>query len=265
MLSLGHDFPFGFEGIAEDTRLRAVRAAGFDAVMFHWQGAGDAGRRLNMIGRAGLRVRTVHFPQEEMMDFWRAGETGERLERQLLEAVRALGGWDIPHLVVHTTRRDLTPEPNETGLRRFARAAEAGERYGVDIALENTRYLRYNRYLFERIASPRLGFCFDCGHAQCFTPGEDPLGLFGDRLRTTHLHDNDGSRDEHRLIGEGSVDLRRVFLRLRQLDAEDYNLESRYAPRPGERPWTLEEYLERAYTRLSACLRQAEEDINALS
>ncbi len=265
MSSCGHDFPFGFSRIGEESQLRAVKNAGFDAVMIHWQEekGKSACARYDEIIRLGLAVRTAHFPQERMMDLWREGEAGDALEKQLLQAVREAGERGVAHMVVHTTRRNLTPEPNETGLRRFSRAAEAGEKYGVNIALENTRYLRYNRYLLDRIASPRLGFCFDCGHANCFTPGEDPLALFGSRLVTTHLHDNHGAEDEHRLIGEGLVDLRRVFLRLRRLNATEYNLESRYAPLPGEKPWTLEEYLEKAYSRLQACLKQAEKDFYA--
>ena len=261
----GHDFPFGFQEVPESSRLRAVKEAGFGAVMIHWQSEGgkDACRRYDDVIRAGLEISTAHFPQEQMASFWMDNEAGDALEKRLLQAVREAGERKIAHMVVHTTRRDITPEPNETGLRRFARAVEAGEKHGVRIALENTRFLRYNRYLFDRIASPYLAFCFDCGHANCFTPGEDPLAMFGARLVTTHLHDNDGSRDQHKLIGEGSTDMDRVFRRLGALGAKEYNLESRYAPEPGERGWQMEEYLSGAYARLRAYAARAQIDSRA--
>ena len=74
----------------------------------------------------------------------------------------------------------------------MGRALEEAQAQGVNIALENTRFLRYNQYLYQRLNSPRLKFCFDSGHANCYTPQEDPLALFGDKLCTMHLHDNYG-------------------------------------------------------------------------
>lgn len=262
MMSWGHDFPFGFIGIPEKIRLEAVRDFGFDAVMLHWQEENglDPCRRFDLVAKTGLQVHTVHFPQERMADMWREGDAGDRLTEEIIAALREISERKISHMVVHTTRRLETPEPNETGLKRFARAAEAAERCGVDLAVENTRFLRYNRYLFDRIDSPRLAFCYDCGHNNCFTPKEDALELFGDRLVTTHLHDNHGIRDEHMLIGEGSVDLNRVFRRLVDRGVKEFNLESRYTPIPGEEPWTLDEYLEKAIGRLKAYIAQAQND-----
>ena len=259
MLSIGHDLPFGFQDIPETDRLLALRAAGFDAVMIHWQEADGLGpcERYDRIIRTGLRIRTAHFPQEQTADLWREGEAGDRVEAQMVQALRELGERGIPHLVVHTTRKKITPEPNETGAARFARAVEAAEKYGVNIALENTRFPWYNQYLYDRISSPRLAFCFDCGHAHCFTPGMDPLAMFGDRLVTTHLHDNHGHKDEHLLIGEGTVDLEDVFRRLAAKGMTEYNLETRYRPDPDKPAWSLEEYLEKAFSRLTAHLRQA--------
>ena len=265
MISWGHDFPFGFLEVPEKERLHAVRAAGFDAVMIHWGAMNgvDACARYDAVVQAGLDVHTVHFPQEHTADFWREGDAGDRLTDQAVQAVREIGERGIAHMVVHTTRRLETPEPGPIGARRFARIAEAGEKYGVNIALENTRFLHYNQYLFRHIDSPRLRFCYDCGHNHCFTPGEDALGMFADRLVTTHLHDNHGARDEHLLIGEGDIDLPALFLRLVRMGVDQFNLESRYIPAPGKRPWTLGEYIEKAYRRLRRYTEQAETDFHA--
>ena len=248
MAYLGQDFPFGFDDIPVWDRLLAVKAAGFDEVMIHWQeeNGKTVQDRFDEILRAGLRVRTAHFPQEHMADLWREGEAGDGLEKQLLKALQEAGERGIENLVVHTTRRLETPPPNETGAARMKRAAEAAEQAQVNIALENTRFLQYNQYLFSHISSPRLKFCYDCGHAHCFTPGYDPLALFGDKMVTMHLHDNHGLRDEHLLIGEGNIDLSLLFSRLSAYHPVSYNLESRY--RGGE--LSLEEYLAVAHGRL---------------
>ncbi|MBQ9264383.1 MAG: sugar phosphate isomerase/epimerase [Clostridia bacterium] len=265
MSSLGHDFPFGFSHISVLDRLLAVKAAGFDDVMIHWQEEDrmDACRRFDQIMKAGLCIHTVHFPQETAADLWREGEAGDRLEAQLIQTLRETGERKVAHLVVHTTRRLITPPPNETGVRRLSHAVEAAEKYGVNIALENTRFLSYNQYLYDHISSPRLGFCYDCGHANCYTPGQDPFARFGDKMVTMHLHDNHGKEDEHLLIGEGSIDLPFVFRRLAARHPESYNLESRYYPADGARAWTLEEYLATAVARLRGYIAQAENDFRA--
>ena len=267
MSSWGHDFPFGFLDVPQEDRLRAVRDARFDAVMIHWQEENgmDACHRYDEVLRFGLKVHTVHFPQGHMADLWREGDAGDRLEKDMLAALRELGERGVAHMVVHTTRRLETPEPCPTGLRRFARLTEAAEKYGVNIALENTRFLRYNQYLFDRIDSPRLAFCFDCGHNHCFTPGEDALALFGSRIVTTHLHDNHGLKDEHLLIGEGSVDLQSVFLRLTRLGVDQFNLESHCRRHAANNPFPMEEYLHMAYARLRAYAGQAQHDFRAES
>ena len=256
MAYLGQDFPFGFEDIPAETRLRAVKSAGFDEVMIHWQEENGSSpkERYDQVIRAGLHVRTVHFPQEAMADLWREGEAGDRLEALMLSALREAGERGIDNMVAHTTRRLETPPPNETGLRRIFHCVEAAEKWGVNLALENTRFLQYNQYLFSRVPSPRLTFCYDCGHAHCFTPGYDPLALFGGRMTTMHLHDNHGLQDEHLLIGEGNIDLSLLFYRLAAYHPVSYNLESRC--RGGGMP--LEEYLAVACGRLKYYVNRAE-------
>jgi len=265
MPSFGHDFPFGFPHLPVWDRLLAMKAAGFDDVMIHWQEEDgvDPCRRFDQLLRAGLHVHTVHFPQETAADLWREGEAGDRLEAQLIETLRQMGERRVDHLVMHTTRKLITPPPNETGARRIAHAVEAAEKYGVNLALENTRFLNYNQYLYDRISSPRLAFCYDCGHANCYTPGEDPFARFGDKMVTMHLHDNHGQRDEHLLIGEGSIDLPFVFRRLAAKRPASYNLESRYRPENAAHVWTMEQYLDAAITRLRANVAQAENDFRA--
>ena len=248
MAFLGQDFPFGFEDRPAVERLRAVKSAGFDEVMLHWQeNQGKSAKEwFDLATAEGLHIRTVHFPQERMADLWRDGEDGDALERSLLRAIRNAGERNIENVVMHTTRRLETPPPNEIGVRRTMHAVEAAEKWGVNLALENTRFLQYNQYLFRRISSKRLTFCYDCGHAHCFTPGYDPLALFGDKMTTMHLHDNHGQRDEHLVIGEGNIDLALLFTRLAALRPVSYNLESH--DQGGH--MQMEEYLIVAYGRL---------------
>ena len=181
---LGIDFGFGYQHVEPRERMRAIRAAGFDDVMLWWGNEhvatdGTPQALFEVAQREGLRVRTAHFPTDQTPELWREGEAGDAYERQLISAVRDCGVRDIENLVVHTTKKLITPEPNPIGVRRVSHAVEEAERCGVNLAWENTRFLRYNAYLYEHVPSTRMRFCFDAGHANCFTPNEDPLGRPG--------------------------------------------------------------------------------------
>jgi sugar phosphate isomerase/epimerase len=61
--------------------------------------------------------------------------------------------------------------------------------------------------IVREVGSPWLGFTVDVGHAH--TAGIPPALLLhhlGPRLWHVHVHDNSGQGDQHRALGEGSVD-----------------------------------------------------------
>lgn len=51
-----------------------------------------------------------------------------------------------------------------------------------------------------------VGFCFDIGHAHFGDGVRESFEVMKSNIRSTHLHDNHGERDEHLWIGEGSID-----------------------------------------------------------
>ena len=253
--TLGQNFRFGSFDKPPLERMKAIRRSGFDDVMLWWgdefAGCDGAPRQLwRMAREQGLQVRTVHFPSTFAHHLWLTGEEGRLYERALAAAVRDCAAFEIEHLVVHTTRQLITPEPNPSGAARLGRVLGIAEREGVNIALENTRFLRYNQYLYDLLDSPRLKFCFDSGHANCYTPLEDPLSLFGERLCTMHLHDNYGPQagDQHHPMGEGTVDFGALLGRLAALRPQSYNLESYVSPRYMR--LTMDEYLAMSYRGL---------------
>ncbi len=75
----------------------------------------------------------------------------------------------------------------------------------------------FHRRLFEKLSSPFFGFCLDVGHQNSFssTPMAEWLHVLGDFLQELHLHDNDGSLDQHRPVGSGTVDFQTLFRFLR--------------------------------------------------
>lgn len=63
--------------------------------------------------------------------------------------------------------------------------------------------------VLDALSHPRLGFCFDIGHWNCFGRQlelDDYLALIGRHLIHLHLHDNHGAHDSHLPAGQGSID-----------------------------------------------------------
>jgi sugar phosphate isomerase/epimerase len=70
---------------------------------------------------------------------------------------------------------------------------------------------------FEHLQDQDVGFCLDTGHQAAFsrTSLERWMALLGPYLRQLHLHDNCGCEDEHMAVGEGHIDFKAVFKRLK--------------------------------------------------
>lgn len=78
------------------------------------------------------------------------------------------------------------------------------------------------------VEHPDFGLCLDMGHAHCYAddPVTDWIREAGPYLKHIHAHDNDGSGDRHRAIGEGNIPMAEVFSMLEAL--------------PQELTWTIE-------------------------
>lgn len=71
---------------------------------------------------------------------------------------------------------------------------------GVEILLENIPNglsSAEKLLLFLRQTHLDLGFCFDSGHANIMGGVEHEFALMQDRIRSLHIHDNDGVNDVH--------------------------------------------------------------------
>ena len=104
----------------------------------------------------------------------------------------------------------------------------AGQR-GVQILLENTPNKlssgeRLNFFLGQ--THLKLNYCFDIGHAHMNGGVEGEFEVMKDRIRSTHLHDNNGIDDSHLYPGQGSIDWKAAMRLL--------------SSRPGQYPLLLE-------------------------
>ncbi len=81
---------------------------------------------------------------------------------------------------------------------------------GSRLMLENVYETRPEqvRGLFDRLDSTKFGCCLDIGHLNVFSdrPLSDWVEVLGPFIGQLHLHDNDGTFDQHSGLGNGSID-----------------------------------------------------------
>ncbi len=101
------------------------------------------------------------------------------------------------------------------------------DRSGVAVCMENVldQYPRPLAEVCSQVHCPDFGVCLDIGHAFCY--GKDPLQTWAETLkgciRHIHVHDNNGSRDQHLALGAGKIPYRETLSRL--LDSNDCTVE----------------------------------------
>jgi sugar phosphate isomerase/epimerase len=91
---------------------------------------------------------------------------------------------------------------------------------GVEVLLENTPNAistgeRLN--LFLNSTHLNLNYCLDVGHAHLASGVGNEFNEMKSRIRSVHLHDNDGKSDSHLLPGEGTIDWKLTMKLLRLL------------------------------------------------
>ncbi|HML16016.1 MAG TPA: sugar phosphate isomerase/epimerase family protein [Bryobacteraceae bacterium] len=101
----------------------------------------------------------------------------------------------------------------------------AGQR-GVEVLLENTPNALASAerlLMFLEQTHLDLNFCFDTGHANMHEGVEGAFRLMKSRIRSTHVHDNNGEDDSHlfpMIADGGTIDWRKAMESLRTLGAD---------------------------------------------
>ena len=107
----------------------------------------------------------------------------------------------------------------KNSIETWGALAAVAEEADTIIALENVyeREPRVMQRLLSACDSPRLRFCFDAGHYQAFSSAslEDWIESLAPYLHQLHLHDNQGTADEHLPVGCGAFPFSRLFALLR--------------------------------------------------
>ncbi len=166
----------------------------------------------SVIERFNIKTPVAHLPADRSATIVEGVGGWRKCLARLLPFIEALSGAGVEVFVIHTLLPKLVPRVGSAELARVGfeetRALleeldRVAKGIGVRVAVEN----RVERYAFGSTAEDLLrvcegldsvGVCVDVGHANA--AGMDPVEFVKacrDRTLVYHLHDNDGSRDQH--------------------------------------------------------------------
>jgi L-ribulose-5-phosphate 3-epimerase len=214
---------FGFNLSPQD-RMRVIKEAGFSGVMLIWADYFDKDYKLfpEYARNAGLYIDNAHAPYKNANALWEDTLNGQDACKELISCVEDCAAYIVPTLVIHPENKKGTetvslPRDFSIGIERIKRIVDRAERLDVNIAVENMSHPQYLERIFIDIQSKKLGFCFDSGHSNVFTPDVDLLALYGDKLMALHLHDNDGVEDWHSLPFSGNINWSDITAKLKEI------------------------------------------------
>ena len=144
-------------------------------------------------------------------------------------------------IVVHpSTQLDVKDSANhealfESDMNLYTKLIPYAEEFGIKIAIENingaiTRNAEGLIKVFDALNNDAFVVCFDVGHGNII--GENPAEMIrklGNRIKCTHVHDNDGTGDRHTLPFYGNVDWDDVMKEFAEINyTGDLSYESGY-------------------------------------
>jgi len=174
----------------------------------------------------------AHLGYRNINSIWEDSDIGEGQVEQYKKDINICMQNNIPMVVMHLTTSSLPPAYSEIGLKRLQKIADYAKEMGVKIAFENTKIKGYLEYVLNNIANDNVGICYDSGHCHAHFNDEFNYSNFKDRIFAVHLHDNDGTSDQHLTPFDGTIDWELVLNKLRENGyVGPTTLESVYADR----------------------------------
>ena len=200
-----------------EKRIELIKNAGFKSVMLFWNGSDVFQDELMCVKENGLRIENVHAPFHMMNNLWTDENPMDSLIK-LHGAIDSCHNFAIKTLVVHPTDTTAPPPVSECGKTYFKGLIRYAKSLNVDLAFENIECPEYLDTIFGECDDTNVKLCYDLGHENCFSKGSDVLSKYGSRLKALHIHDNDGTADQHAIPFDGNIDMQRFVSKLKELD-----------------------------------------------
>jgi len=161
---------------------------------------------LDLHGSSGVEKRWVSPREHERL-------AGRELVENRIDMAAQLGAGVV---IMHTGAEPTDAAEREAFWTQLHKSLDelrpSARDRGVRIAIENGSHEHFEvlRRLFAEYEPEYLGLCYDSGHGNVAGHGLDQLETIKDRLISVHLHDNDGTSDQHLLPFDGTTDWQRL-------------------------------------------------------
>jgi len=171
-----------------------------------------------------LKLHSVHAPMYTD-DVW--GRSGPHTHVNITERVKAERiRWvdeikraldlaeSVPfrYLIQHlgVGGQEFSEEAFDSAFNSLEELQIFGRQRGVEILLENTPNdlsTAERLHLFNNMTHLGMNYCFDTGHAHLGAGVAHEFQIMAPRIRSLHVHDNDGKEDSHLFpVADGTID-----------------------------------------------------------
>lgn len=173
----------------------------------------------SLLHQEGLRI-SLHGPFYDLapggIDKKILKATRERLE-QIFDLIPVFEPLSIVCHTGYEKKRyhEVEDEWLETALETWTPIVQHLHGTGTTLMIENVfeKTPRMLLRLFNGLNTEKVGFCFDTGHMHAFSTTDMGgwLKALGPLTKELHIHDNDGTGDDHLAIGAGNIDFEFLF------------------------------------------------------
>lgn len=203
-------------------RLKCIKETGYDGIFVSMNDSKESLKieeQIKMARDLGLDISMIHSSYNESLlnSFWEEGETGDYVEKDIIKQINKIKNFKVKNFIFHTNG-NREAKNTEIGINRINRILKICEKFDINLNIENLHLEEQVDYIFNNIKHKNLTFCFDCGHKNFLTKNADYISKYKDRTTTVHLHDNHGEKDEHNVLGNGSIYLEDLAKDLAKLD-----------------------------------------------
>lgn len=208
---------FGYFIHFED-RIKIIKEAGFDEVMISWEDelepwAVEKEKFPEIVRKNDLEITNIHLPFAGYNDIWEESRIQIEPKLKLFKSyAKACCDFEIPTMVLHTCDLDSFEPDLDKGKAFFSELSDAGEKYGVNIAVENVSRQYLLEYLLDEIDAVRFGMCYDSSHDFLEEGNKGRiLKKYKNRIKALHLSDNDLKVDRHWIPKEGMIPFHEIM------------------------------------------------------
>ena len=201
------------DAYGEEEALRMVKEAGFDGVDYpcHIQapyGVLDddymerAAQTRALLDKYGLICNQAHAPFGKSV-YGDAMDPSCQEYGQIVRAMEYAAAIGVKHIVIHAIKPPAEVDMVAYNVKYYRSLQPYAEKFGIQIAVENLMTILSNpiahRAVLDQLDPQWFVALLDVGHSNYakVEPERFIYGMDPSRLRGLHIHDNDGSWDDH--------------------------------------------------------------------